>query len=52
MWLVLQHGHILFEKEKWSLLSQTILHFLTVSILYFPIILLCWLDSIQLKRIS
>ncbi|WP_445670472.1 DUF3021 domain-containing protein [Peribacillus sp. FSL K6-1552] len=25
---------ILFEIEKWSLLSQTILHFLTVSILY------------------
>ncbi|UZD47720.1 DUF3021 domain-containing protein [Peribacillus frigoritolerans] len=26
---------IFFENEKWSLLSQTILHFLTVSILYF-----------------
>lgn len=26
---------IIFENEKWSLLSQTILHFLTVSILYF-----------------
>ncbi|MGE7761454.1 DUF3021 domain-containing protein [Peribacillus sp. NPDC097895] len=26
---------ILFEMDKWSLLFQTILHFLTVSILYF-----------------
>ncbi|SIR08315.1 Protein of unknown function [Peribacillus simplex] len=26
---------LFFENENWSLLSQTILHFLTVSILYF-----------------